>query len=113
MDQPIALALLVSLAATALAFLVLAYQMNSMREEVKDMAVTQDDVKGLVDAVAKLVDITKAALDAAAGDKAAKDVALADLAALRTDVAWLNDPELDQKIDDMIAAAASATPPVA
>ena len=74
------------------------------------MAVTQEDVQGLVNAVAKLVDITKAALDAAAGDKAAKEQAVADLDALRSEVAWLNDQELDQKIDDMIAAASDAEP---
>jgi len=88
----------------------LGFEIRQLGRVVRQMAITQEDVKELADAVGKLIDIAKAALDAAAGDKVAKDQALADLAALRTEVAWLNDPDLDQKIDDMIAAANEATP---
>ncbi len=82
----------------------------SARKEIKAMAITQEDVRDLANAVGRLITIAQNALTAAADDKAAKDQAVADLTALRGEVAWLNDPDLDQQIDDMIDAASAATP---
>lgn len=108
----IATQVLIALAILSIArdYVGIQHQIRLLRKEVEKMAITQDDVKALAEAVGRLVDITAAAIAAAAGDREAKDVAVAELQTLRGEVAWLNDPELDQKIDDMIAAAAAATP---
>lgn len=74
------------------------------RKEIKGLMITREEVKALVD-------ITTNALAAAAGDKAAKEKAEADWAALKATAGWIeDDAELDADIEALIAAAADATP---